>query len=311
VITLAAFGECMAELSGRPFSQTSAGFGGDTLNTALYFSRLNKGNFTCSYVTALGEDPLSDAMLQAWKEENINIELVLRSPEKNVGLYYIETTQAGERSFSYWRNDSAARQFFELPQTEQCLEKLFDFDFLYISGITAAIFQDQHQFIPLLTELRKHGVAIIFDSNYRPKLWRSVLETRQHYEKILANCTIALVTDEDEHALWGDANIKETIQRTLAHGVHTTVVKQGRRGCSYASLEKHHLGEPTITHIQADHIDKVVDTTSAGDAFNAGFLHSYLSGQDLSTACKMGNKLAGIVIQYPGAIAPKDTTHTL
>ena len=49
---------------------------------------------------------------------------------------------------------------------------------------------------------------------------------------------------------------------------------------------------------------KVVDTTAAGDSFNAGFMASRFQGQDMKAACGVANRLASEVIQHRGAIIP-------
>ena len=53
-------------------------------------------------------------------------------------------------------------------------------------------------------------------------------------------------------------------------------------------------------------VTTVVDTTSAGDAFNGVYLGARLSGKSIAAAVQLGAKAAGAVIQQPGAIAPKD-----
>ena len=108
-LNIALIGECMIELQ-QVEQSLRKGFGGDTLNTAVYLSRLTTGkNVNVSYVTALGEDKLSQEMLDNWQSEGINIQWVQRSKTKQPGLYMVETDEHGERSFLYWRNDSAAK----------------------------------------------------------------------------------------------------------------------------------------------------------------------------------------------------------
>src|SRR5699024_12069220 len=73
---VAIIGECMVELhkQGAYYKQS---FGGDTLNTALYLSRLtHQQGIITSYVTGLGKDPFSQQMLTAWQQEAINTDLV-------------------------------------------------------------------------------------------------------------------------------------------------------------------------------------------------------------------------------------------
>ena len=90
----------MIELN-RPGGLFSRGYGGDTLNTAVYLARLGVG---VDYVTALGDDPLSDEMIAGWQAEGIGTERVIRLPGKLPGLYMIETNSAGERRFYHWRD---------------------------------------------------------------------------------------------------------------------------------------------------------------------------------------------------------------
>lgn len=71
------------------------------------------------------------------------------------------------------------------------------------------------------------------------------------------------------------------------------VVKRGEKGCYV-------LSEGESFEVPAFKVD-VVDTTGAGDAFNAGFLYGYLSGKDLKECAKLGNYVASLCIQKVGA----------
>jgi sugar/nucleoside kinase (ribokinase family) len=78
---VASIGECMIELRHRGESDLELGYGGDTLNFAVYLARLTRGTgVAVDYVTALGDDPYSDAMLAMWRAEGIGCELVARLP---------------------------------------------------------------------------------------------------------------------------------------------------------------------------------------------------------------------------------------
>jgi 2-dehydro-3-deoxygluconokinase len=113
VKSIAAIGECMLELSRRPstgapdHSNTALSYGGDTLNTAVYLSRLGQA---VSYVTALGDDPLSGEMIDSWQQENIDCSLVDRLEGAVPGLYFIDIDAYGECSFLYWRDQAAAKR---------------------------------------------------------------------------------------------------------------------------------------------------------------------------------------------------------
>ena len=137
-LNIALIGECMIELlhEGDNFRQ---GFGGDTLNTAVYLSRLsaNKG-VTVNYVTALGQDNISQDMIDSWNAEGVNTQFVQRSETKQPGLYMVETDDTGERSFIYWRSDAAAKFWLETA-SEELIDQLVAQDAIYLSGISVAI----------------------------------------------------------------------------------------------------------------------------------------------------------------------------
>src|SRR5258707_2128696 len=91
---VACIGECMIELKQAGSGLFSRGYGGDTLNTAVYLARLGAG---VDYITALGDDPLSDEMIARWAAEGVGTGLVVRLRGKLPGLYMIQTDVQGER----------------------------------------------------------------------------------------------------------------------------------------------------------------------------------------------------------------------
>lgn len=143
---IAAIGECMAEI--RPLSdpaqsseaslEATLSYGGDTVNFAVYLARLGAG---AAYVTALGDDALSDWMLAQWRAEGVGCDLVRQEPGATPGLYLIRVDAAGERTFRYWRRRSPASRLLDDPgAAEQLFDRLGDYPWLYLTGITLAIY---------------------------------------------------------------------------------------------------------------------------------------------------------------------------
>lgn len=301
---IAVIGECMIELSEKN-AAVNRGFGGDTLNTSVYIARQTDASaLAVHYVTALGTDAFSQQMLESWQAEEVKTDLIQRMADRLPGLYYIETDDTGERTFYYWRNEAAAKFWLESEQSAAICEELATFDYLYLSGISLAILspQSREKLLTLLCECRANGGQVIFDNNYRPRLWASKEETQQVYQQMLTCTDIAFLTLDDEDALWGEKPVEEVIARTHAAGVKEVVVKRGADSCLVSIV-----GEPQ-QEIPAMKLpkEKVVDTTAAGDSFSAGYLAVRLTGGDARSAAARGHLTASTVIQYRGAIIPRE-----
>ncbi|MGR5117955.1 sugar kinase [Vibrio astriarenae] len=298
---IAVIGECMVELQKKE-GELKQSFGGDTLNTALYLNRLTKAHdVNVSYVSALGCDPFSMEMLEAWKQEGIDTETVLNVAEKTPGIYYIETDDTGERSFHYWRSDSAAKFVFDQQESDQLIDKLYTYDAVYMSGITLAILTEtgREKLLTFLEAFKAKGGKVIFDNNYRPKLWASAQEAQSWYLKVLKHCDIALLTFDDDQLLFGDMYVEQCIERTSSLGVSEIIIKRGGDACLVVEGDEQN-------YVAANKIDNVVDTTAAGDSFSAGFVAKRFTGGSARDAAFTGHCVAGTVIQHKGAIIPSD-----
>lgn len=293
---IACIGECMVEFAQADGNLFRRGFGGDTLNTALYLSRLG---INTSYVTALGDDPLSDSMLAAWQAEGIKTDEVLRVPGRVPGLYMIERDAKGERSFLYWRDRAPAREFFDRAD-DATLDRLARFDWLYFSGISLSLYGEtgRARLRELLAAARQRGGRVAFDGNYRPRGWLDKQAAQRAFDAILPLVDLALPTLEDEQMLFGDATAESCLERLKAMGVSEIVVKRGPLGCLIHAGGKRNEVPPS-------HVVQPIDTTAAGDSFNAGYLAARINGASPGDAARTGHRLAAAVIMAPGAVIPR------
>ena len=299
--TIAVIGECMLELNlaSQPDSNRTPAvlaYGGDTLNTSIYLSRLNA---KVDYVTALGDDLMSDWMVSQWQAENVGCSLVYREPKSVPGLYMINVDDEGERSFNYWRANSPASKLFDGAKSVALFSTLEGYDYLYLSGISVAILKPEirTKLIEFLTQYKSKGGKVIFDGNYRPNLWQSTEEAMHCYKALYSITDIALPTLEDEQILFAHENAQATLDAILSYGATEVVLKMGEDGCLYSKDNK-------IGFVPTKKVS-VVDTTSAGDSFNAGYLSARLKGLPVVASCESGHILASNVIQHRGAVIPK------
>lgn len=293
-MTVLCIGEFMVELSQAPDGTARVGFGGDTFNTAAYLSRLGQPT---AYLTALGDDPYSADARAVLAAEGIDATACPTAPGRTMGLYAIRTDARGERSFTYWRDRSPARTLFGASYEPAVGTAILSARLVYLSGISLWLYDapSLDRLFDLLGQARDQGVKVAFDGNYRPRLWgRDRAATQGIYARMLALTDICLATADDEALLWGDADPKATHNRLTGVGVAEVVVKCGPEGAQIGPARR----------VAATPTPAPVDTTAAGDSFNAGYLDARLKGQPPAAAAAAGNRLAGQVIRYPGALIP-------
>ncbi|MCM5557107.1 sugar kinase [Pleomorphomonas sp. JP5] len=292
----ASIGECMVELAPQAGGLYQRGFAGDTLNTAWYLrALLDRGKSLVKYVTGVGSDALSDEMVDFIASAGIDTSAIDRVAGRTVGLYLI-TLNGAERSFTYWRNESAAKLLASVSTRLDAA--LADVDVAYFSGITLAILSSEHRraLFAALAKVRARGGEVVFDPNLRPRLWPDPSTMAAAIIEGYRAATIALPTSPDDAELYGDADAIGTADRIAALGVREVVVKAG--------------AEPTLVRaggldawVAAERVDRPVDTTGAGDSFNAGYLAARLAGgRSPAEAVRHGHAVAARVIQARGAL---------
>ncbi len=286
---IACVGEAMIELAiDREGKQI--GFAGDTLNTAIYLAR-NLPEAQVEFVTVLGQDAMSERMEQFIRSEGVGTERIAHHPDRLPGVYAIATDAKGERSFSYWRNQSAARTLFE-----NGFAQLEGVDVIYYSAITLAILPPAVR-AALIAHLAAHPATVVFDSNYRPRLWEDAETARATIEAAWRAADIALPSVDDEMALYGDADAAAVLERLRGWGCHRGALKCGDAGA--VPLDSA-VEAPAYTPAP-----RVVDTTAAGDSFNGAYLAAVLGGASEPEALLRAHDQAVAVIGQPGAIIPR------
>ena len=287
-------GEGMLELS-RDGPAWRLGYGGDTLNTAIHLAR---AGIDTAFLTALGCDQLSADLKAQWAAEGLDMSLVLTDPDRTPGLYAISTDAAGERSFAYWRTDSAARQLFSCEGIDRVLECAAQADLLAFSLISLAVLPPagRTRLLQVAQAARDRGAMVAFDGNYRPRLWASPQDACAARDAAIACATVGLPTLEDEAALSHAVGAADVAAHWQRLGCAETVVKLGADGCRL----------PDGAIIAPQRQLAPVDTSGAGDAFNGGYLGARLRGATPAEAAITGHAVAGWTIMRRGAIPPQD-----
>ena len=287
-------GECMAEFSpDKQLGKFNLGFAGDTFNTAWYIAN-NHSDINSSYFSKVGDDEISDRMLKFMSDNRVDTKHVKKVSGSTIGLYLISLVN-GERAFSYWRKNSAATFLGQnINDVEYAVKKQ---DMIYFSGITLAILDpiSRDNLFACLKSARRTGKKIAFDPNIRPKLWN---DKKEMCDVIMAGANVSdiILPSFDDEATWfSDADPMSTLKRYQKVGAETVVVKNAGEPVSFISNQG--IGTHSV-----EPIEKVVDSTAAGDSFNSEILVGILRKIPLTEAIINGANLAKKVIMGHGAL---------
>lgn len=289
-----AIGEAMAELvptksdSSDESGSFRLGWGGDTSNVVIGLSRLGK---KVGYITKIGADELGHGLLKMWKEDNVDTTRVKISKAGWTGLYLVSLRGWSNRNFTYFRKGSAASL---LRPSDLDVKYLKSTRILHVSGISQVISKSCRDSISkAIAIVRETGGLISYDPNIRTKLL-PLDEIREIVLDTLPLVDIMLPSIDDAVLLYGRKTASELIRRLLSKGPKVVAMKMGQNGCIVGAVSGRN-------YRLRGHQVNCIDTTGAGDAFDAGFLSSYLDGDDIVTSAATGNYVAALKVQQLGA----------
>lgn len=290
--TAISIGECMVELRPVADGHLRRGFAGDAYNTAVYLKR-SAPDIDVAFLTATGDDVLSDSMIETWRAEGISDRLTFRIPGARPALYLIETNEKGDRKFHYWRSETPAKQWLRQLLAAGGADLLDPADLVYVSGISLAILNhaDRQAAIELLGSLK---TRVAFDPNIRPALWKSMDEARHAFEAMTRLAAIVLPSRQDYELMYDISDPNAQIEFTAGLTEGEIALTCDEEGCL---LRVDDNIEAMPTQAVA-----VVDTSGAGDSFNGAYLAARLGGASPEDAARAGLAMAARVVAQPGAV---------
>ncbi len=294
--TAISIGECMVELRPVADGHLRRGFAGDAYNTAVYLKRSAPG-LDVQFLTATGDDALSEGMIDTWRGEGIGDRLVFRIPGARPALYLIETNDKGDRKFHYWRGDTPAKQWLRRLVAGGGADLLNGAGLVYVSGISLAILDpaDRKDAIALLGSLT---TKVAFDPNIRPALWPSMDEARACFEAMVKPAAIVLPSRQDYELMYGIDDPRKQVEFTATMTNAEIALTCDEDGC-ILRFDGQTIAMPTQAAA-------VVDTSGAGDSFNGAYLAARLMGAPPPDAARAGLAMAAKVVAQSGAIIPRD-----
>ena len=292
--TFLGIGECMMELSPQQDDLYAKSYAGDVLNT-LWYARLTLDpSWQVGFHSAFGTDLASQDMKRFIESAGISCAPTPETASRIPGLYMIHL-DGTERSFSYWRDHSAARLLMQNP--DLLWDRVAQADLVYLSGITLAILPDQDAdfLIKNLPKYLKKGALLAFDPNIRPQLWNRPDRMKATITQMAAVSDIVLPSFDDEKSCFGDRTPEETASRYADLGVKHVVVKCGDAPTIV-------LRDAQMAQFPVPPVSGVLDTTAAGDSFNGSYLSHYFISRDVSQAVQAAQDCAAQVVCVKGAL---------
>ena len=292
--SIAALGEPLLELQPADGGEVRLEFGGDVANSMVCIARiLGKSGLQVSLITALGNSGYS-----AWLRERLlreGIRLAEAPTEGEPGIYGLPVDAAHGSGFSYWRGQSAARQFLRSAGLAQLERLLGSPQLLLVTGISLALCSTStFEHLCRWVERHRHGCRVVFDCNFRRRLWESEAEARERISTFERLASVIATGIEDEKTLWGATSTPGIIER-LCHLSAEYLIRGGSEGCWVGTGGDYQ-------HIPTDPVTVVGDTAGAGDAHLASYMAARISGLDRSEAAAYANQAAALIVGQRGSV---------
>ena len=292
-------GEPLVELLEDPQGTIRQGFGGDALNLAVYLKR-ESPELDVLFSSAVGDDPDSVALFALCRDEGIDVSSLRCVAGTELGRYRVAVDAAGERSFTYERSRSPFRGALD---GEDPLPDAAEVDVMCFSGIAMAVLHDagRQTLLAFATAVHERGGTVVYDPNHRPALWADDDEARRWTGRVVPTVDMLLASTEDGRRLTDADTCGEIADAFRAMGAREVVVTDGSDPCVVAA-------EGIVLDVAPIVPDHVIDTTAAGDAFDAGYLAARLRGGSPSVSAAAGHAAAARAVGHRGALAPKPGT---
>ena len=292
-INVCSIGEAMIEISNIKNSLYNQSFAGDTLNFCNY---LDKKKLNAFFLSAIGKSEINQSLLDFVKSKNISTKYIKQINQIEVGLYLIKNKDNGEKQFFYWRDESAAKHYFNNIDFLNLYKELKNFDYIYFSGITLSIIHISklNNFIKLLRLLKSKKIKIVFDFNIRPSRWNKK-NLNIFLDSVLKFVDICFLSGEDMNYWKNKNNIKSYEQIVRKYKLKHSIFRKNAK-FTYVFLNK------TRYVFKNKLLKTVVDTSGAGDGFNAAYLSNFIVNNDPVLALKAGSSLGSKIVMKKGAI---------
>lgn len=269
--------------SSTPADFVKISFGGDALNEAIALSRLGK---KVQWISKVGDDDAGRRILNYAAENGLDTSCVTVEANLETGVNIVVVDGSGERHF--------------LTNPRSSLRKLSEADIIPYVDDMADIVCFASMFVsPLLDIAATERIFKRIKSKPRILAFDATRakngETLEDLSAILSCADYFFPNEAELATLTDEADVYKNISALLSFGLKCAVVKRGGRGCVIATKDER-------LEIPACRVEKVLDTTGAGDCFAAGFLYALSEGRTLEECGRFACAAASCSVEEVGAV---------
>ena len=291
-IDLVGIGECLAEFSFIGDGNYSLGYSGDVLNALAAAGRLG---LSTGLITAIGDDPFLSGLVDILDEEHIDLSHAPILKGKPNGVYFVYVNESGGPSFHFLRKDSAARESFVCQPLSEIIDYVLSARALLFSSIPLAVMKEREKIFEMLAAV-KGKTIIAFDLNVRRALWPDFQDLISMFSLLAPLVDVLFVTNEDDEILFGPRDMRDAMDDYKQRGFQQVIIRRGGDSTlAFADGESFQGPVPRVASI--------VDTTGAGDVFNAGYIAAMLRGHPAYECAALGNATAAASVDSRGGRA--------
>lgn len=237
-------------------------FGGAPANTAAGLAKLG---IPVNFMSKVGDDPYGRFLKHTLENTGVTTTSLIMSKTEKTTLAFVSLTEKGDRDFVFYKgaHETITPKEVRLP------DKTFIFHF---GSLTQTTFDSYRATKSLVKQAKKAKAIISYDPNIRLTLWEDLEKARDIILETAKLVNILKLGEEEAYLLAQTKNLKEAAAKLFLPNLDALFITMGENGCYY----KTRAGED---HLPVPIKVKVIDTTGAGDAFNAGCIYEMYTKQ--------------------------------
>ena len=255
--------------------------GGGAANTALALAQMG---LAVSVFSKVGDDPLGAFLVRSLGGAGVDTSGIRVSGDDSTPFTYVGVHPDGERTFIH---TPGANRTFTLADVDRA--RLLTADFLLYQDLWVLPGIDGRPGAQLLAEARQSGAVTLLD-----ECW-GLGPNREAWETMLPHADYVLPSFDDMRAIYPDMPPEALAGALAEKGARNVILKMGRDGCLV-------LTDDRLTRV-ASCATEIVDTTGAGDCFDAGFIAGLAHDRSVVEAAGIGNLAAAACIRHTGGAA--------